>query len=181
MVARGTAAKTVGNVLRVPIAGKTGTTNQSRDAWFIGFTPNIVAGCYIGFDIPKPMGHGAYGGSLCGPVFSEFMKVALKRFPTIKYDVPPGTVFVKIDRYSGVRLPDDATGDNVVTELFREGEEPGYGAYGEFIDGGFTMGRDLLFFNQGEADTYDTIELNGEQIIVGPKPSFGSLSSGGQY
>ncbi len=181
VVARGTAAKTVGNVLRVPIAGKTGTTNQSRDAWFIGFTPNIVAGCYIGFDIPKPMGHGAYGGSLCGPVFSEFMKVALKTFPTIKYDVPPGTVFVKIDRYSGVRLPDDATGDNVVTELFREGEEPGYGAYGEFIDGGFTMGRDLLFFNQGEADAYDTIELNGEQIIVGPKPSFGSLSSGGQY
>lgn len=181
VVGRGTAAKTVGNVLRVPVAGKTGTTNESRDAWFIGFTPKIVAGCYIGFDIPKPMGRGAYGGALCGPVFSDFMKVALESFPTIKYDVPPGTVFVKIDRFSGVRLSDDATGDYVVTELFREGEEPGYGAYGEFIDGGFTMGRDLLFFNQGEGEAFQTIELNGEQIIVPPKPSFGSLSSGGQY
>ncbi len=181
VVARGTASRTVGAVLGVPIAGKTGTTNNAIDAWFIGFTPNIVAGCYIGYDTPTPMGRGAYGGTMCGPVFADFMKVALEYFPTVKFEAPPGSVFVKIDRYSGVRLPDDATGDNVVAELFREGEEPGYGAYGEFIDGGFTMGRDLLFFNQGESDTYDTIELNGEEIIVAPQPSFGGLSSGGLY
>jgi len=181
VVARGTAARTVGQVLQVPIAGKTGTTNQSIDAWFIGFTPKIVAGCYIGFDTPKPMGHGAYGGSLCGPVFSDFMKVALKDFPQTTFDVPPGSVFVKIDRFNGVRMPDDASGDSVVAELFRQGDEPGYGAYGEFIDGGFTMGRDLLFFNQGESDTYDTIQLNGDEIIVPPKPTYGGLSSGGLY
>ncbi len=181
VVARGTASRTVGAVLKAPVAGKTGTTNSAIDAWFIGFTPNIVAGCYIGFDTPKPMGRGAYGGSMCGPVFTEFMQVALEYFPTVKFEAPPGSVFVKIDRYSGVRLPDDASGDNVVSELFRQGEEPGYGAYGEFIDGGFTMGRDLLFFNQGESDTYDTIELNGEEIIVPPKPTYGGLSSGGLY
>ncbi len=178
---RGTAAKTVGSVLGVPIAGKTGTTNEAKDAWFIGFTPKIVAGCYIGYDTPIPMGRGAYGGDLCGPIFSDFMKVALEMFPTTRFDQPPGSVFVKMDRFSGVRLPDDATGDYVITELFREGEEPLYGAYGEYIDGGFTMGRDLLFFGRGEEETYDTIQLNGETIIVPANTTFGSISTGGQY
>jgi len=181
VVARGTAATTVGSVLGVPIAGKTGTTNESKDAWFIGFTPRIVAGCYIGFDNPKPMGRGAYGGALCGPVFSEFMKVALKTFPTTRQEQPPGSVIVKIDRYNGVRLPDDASGDNVVAELFRLGEEPGYGAYGEFVDGGFTMGRDLLFFGAGEGENFETIIIDGEQIIIPAAPTFGGLSSGGLY
>ncbi len=181
VVRNGTAASTVGAVLNVPIAGKTGTTNQAKDAWFIGFTPKIVAGCYIGFDTPKPMGRGAYGGTLCGPVFSEFMKVALEMFPTVDHEVPPGSVFVKIDRYTGVRLNDDEEGDYVVSELFRQGEEPGYGSYGEFIDGGFVMGRDLLFFNRGEGETYETVIIGGEQVIIPVKPTFGGLSSGGLY
>ena len=181
VVSNGTAASTVGAVLNVPIAGKTGTTNQSKDAWFVGFTPKIVAGCYIGFDIPKPMGRGAYGGTLCGPVFSEFMEVALEMFPTVDHDVPPGSVFVNIDRYTGVRLADDEEGDYVVSELFRQGEEPGYGSYGEFIDGGFVMGRDLLFFNRGEGETFETVIIGGEQVIIPVKPTFGGLSSGGLY
>ncbi|MEE9455009.1 MAG: penicillin-binding protein 1A [Paracoccaceae bacterium] len=179
VVARGTASRTVGSVLGVPIAGKTGTSNDSKDAWFIGFTPKIVAGCYIGYDSPKPMGRGAYGGTLCGPVFAEFMKVALEMFPTVNHEQPPGSVFVKIDRFSGVRLEDDASGDFVVTELFRQGEEPFYGGYGEFIDGGFTMGRDLLFFGRGEGESYETIVINGEQVIIPAMPSFDGLSSGG--
>ncbi len=73
VVARGTAAGTVGQ-LGLPISGKTGTTNEAKDAWFIGFTPRIAAGCYIGYDSPTPMGRGAYGGALCGPVFVDFMK-----------------------------------------------------------------------------------------------------------
>lgn len=181
VVSRGTAARTVGSVLQVPIAGKTGTTNDSKDAWFIGFTPQIVAGCYIGFDSPKPMGRGAYGGALCGPVFSEFMKVALEMFPNTRHEVPPGSVLVKMDRYSGVRLSDDASGDGVIAELFHEGQEPGFGAYGEFVDGGFTMGRDLLFFGSGEGENFQTIVIDGEQIIVPAAPTFGGLSSGGLY
>ncbi|MBL4874470.1 MAG: penicillin-binding protein 1A [Rhodobacteraceae bacterium] len=181
VVRNGTASRTVGSVLNVPMAGKTGTTNQTKDAWFIGFTPKIVAGCYIGFDTPKPMGRGAYGGSLCGPVFAEFMKVALETYPTTTYDVPPGSVFVKIDRYTGVRLNDDEEGDYVVSELFRKGEEPGYGSYGEFIDGGFVMGRDLLFFNRGEGETFETVIIGGEEVIIPIKPTFGGLSSGGLY
>ena len=181
VVSRGTAYSTVGSVLGVPIAGKTGTTNEAKDAWFIGFTPRIVAGCYIGFDSPKPMGRGAYGGTLCGPVFADFMKVALEMFPVTQHEQPPGSVFIKIDRFSGVRLDDNESGDYVVTELFRDGDEPGYGSYGEFIDGGFVMGRDLLFFGRGDTEAFETIVIDGEQIIIPAKPTFGGLSSGGLY
>jgi len=179
VVARGTAASTVGR-LGLPISGKTGTTNSAKDAWFIGFTPQIAAGCYIGYDQPTPMGRGAFGGSMCGPVFVEFMEAFLPRHGSFEYPQPGGTVFVKIDRFTGERLPDDATGDNVVSELFRAGEEPAYGAYGEFVDGGFTMGRDLLFFGRGEADS-QTVEVNGQQVILPPKSTFGGLSAGDEY
>ncbi len=179
VVARGTAAGTVGR-LGLPISGKTGTTNGAKDAWFIGFTPQIAAGCYIGFDTPTPMGRGAYGGSMCGPVFVEFMKAFLPRHGTFEYPQPGGTVFVKIDRYTGERLPDNETGENVVTELFRAGEEPAYGAYGDFVDGGFTMGRDLLFFGRGEADS-QTVEVGGETVILAPQATFGGLSAGDEY
>jgi len=124
VVARGTAAKTVGKVLGVPIAGKTGTTNEAKDVWFIGFTPEIVAGCYMGMDTPKPLGKGAGGGSMCGPVFAEFMKTALKDHGSYRFPRPANTTFVKIDRFSGARLEDNASGDTVITELFRTGEEP---------------------------------------------------------
>ena len=138
VVQRGTAASTVGR-LGVPISGKTGTTNEAKDAWFIGFTPQIAAGCYIGFDTPKPMGRGAYGGTLCGPVFTEFMEVALKDHGSFRRQQPPGTVFVKIDRYTGQRVPDDAGGDQIVAELFRNGEQPPVGGFGTYVDGGFAM------------------------------------------
>ncbi|MBL4807661.1 MAG: penicillin-binding protein, partial [Rhodobacteraceae bacterium] len=167
--------------LGVPTAGKTGTTNQAKDAWFIGFTPRIAAGCYIGYDTPTPMGRGAYGGSLCGPVFVEFMEALAETHGSYEYPQPGGTVFVKIDRYTGERLPDDASGEFVVTELFRAGEEPAYGAYGQFVDGGFTMGRDLLFFGRGEADIGESVIINGQETILPPRATFGGLSSGGLY
>ncbi|MCC6008453.1 MAG: PBP1A family penicillin-binding protein, partial [Rhodobacteraceae bacterium] len=72
VVQRGTASSTVR--VGVPIAGKTGTTNDARDVWFVGFSSNIVAGCYIGFDRPEPLGRGASGGGMCGPVFNRFMR-----------------------------------------------------------------------------------------------------------
>ncbi|MGF1500602.1 MAG: penicillin-binding protein 1A [Paracoccaceae bacterium] len=125
VVGYGTAARTVGD-LGFPVAGKTGTTNESRDAWFIGFSPNLVAGCYIGYDQPRPMGRGAYGGTLCGPVFKQFMKAAMEnRAPgRFRRDEAPGTIAVKIDRNTGERLPDDAEGPNVIVEIFEDGNEP---------------------------------------------------------
>ncbi|MBY8975768.1 penicillin-binding protein 1A [Rhodobacteraceae bacterium NNCM2] len=131
VVLRGTASRTVGD-LGFPLAGKTGTTNDSRDAWFVGFSPNMVAGCFIGYDQPQPMGRGAYGGTLCGPVFKEFMVEAMKtRTPgSFQGGNDQGLVMVKIDRDTGERLPDDATGSYVLTEYFTPGTEPPlYGSY----------------------------------------------------
>ncbi|MFP4275684.1 MAG: penicillin-binding protein 1A, partial [Paracoccaceae bacterium] len=135
VVERGTAARTVN--LPVPTAGKTGTTNDAKDVWFVGFTSNIVAGCYIGYDQPRPLGQGASGGGFCGPVFNEFMQEAVSKFGGGPFELPPGGRFIKIDRFTGARLADDATGANVVAEYFREGEEP---VFGITFDGGFAMG-----------------------------------------
>ena len=120
VVARGTARSSVGR-LGVPIAGKTGTTNEAKDVWFVGFTPEIVAGCYIGYDTPTPLGKGASGGAMCGPVFASFMEEALKDHGQFTFPRPSETVFVKIDRFTGARLEDGASGNDVVAELFRFG------------------------------------------------------------
>jgi len=184
VVERGTAAGLV--VLDAPVAGKTGTTNQSKDVWFVGFTPNIVAGCYMGMDLPAPLGRGAYGGSMCGPVFTDFMREALRVYGgTSKFKVPEDANFVKIDRFSGERLPDDASGQNVVAELFRIGEEPMFGAL-SVIDGGFAMGSNLPIFEQGENDEIeeDGLEVTtqlGVKKKIPKRATFGSLSSGGLY
>lgn len=177
VVERGTAA---GNVkLSVPVAGKTGTTNDARDVWFIGFTSNIVAGCYIGYDQPRSLGRGAYGSGMCGPVFTQFMKKATAKYGGGEFAVPPGGHFIKIDRFSGARLPDSASGPNVVAEYFRDGADP---MFGLAFDGGFAMGNDLDLFRPGEdEDVRELTTSGGGKAQVGDKASFGSMSSGGLY
>lgn len=176
VVERGTASKYV--KLPVPTAGKTGTTNDAKDVWFVGFTSNIVAGCYIGYDLPKSLGKGASGGGICGPVFQEFMQEAIKKFGGGDFEVPPGGVFIKIDRFTGDRLSDDATGDNVVAEYFREGEEP---VFGVTFDGGFAMGSNFELITPGSEQAREVVTSTGKKAVVGPKASFGTLSSGGLY
>ncbi|MCL4105235.1 UNVERIFIED_CONTAM: hypothetical protein GTU68_055366 [Idotea baltica] len=179
VVQRGTASSTVR--LPVPVAGKTGTTNDAKDVWFVGFTSNIVAGCYIGYDRPEPLGRGASGGGMCGPVFSDFMKEAIQVYGGGKFAVPPGGQFIKIDRFTGARLSDGASGESVVAEYFREGEEP---LFGITFDGGFAMGSNLSLFDYGETDTGETRQVTtstGKSVVVGPKATFGTLSSGGVY
>ena len=176
VVDRGTASRVVN--LPVPTAGKTGTTNESKDAWFIGFTSNIVAGCYIGYDRPRPMGRGAYGGTLCGPVFQSFMEKAIAKYGGGPFKVPPGGHFIKIDRFSGARLPDDAAGDYVVAEYFRDGVD---GFIDRVYDGGFAMGSDLPLFEEVTNGGRQVQTSTGETIIVGPKASQGDLQGGGLY
>jgi penicillin-binding protein 1A len=166
VVERGTAAGKVN--LGVPTAGKTGTTNDARDVWFVGFTSNIVAGCYIGFDRPRPLGKGASGGALCAPVFQSFMKSATALYGGGPFNVPPGGRFIKINRYTGERLADNASGEAVVAEYFREGEEP---VFGLAFDGGFAMGSNLPLFEP--ADTGEP------QTDIGR--NLGAISSGGLY
>ena len=176
VVDRGTAANYV--KLPVPTAGKTGTTNEAKDVWFVGFTSNIVAGCYIGYDRPEPLGSGASGGGMCGPVFNEFMLSAVEKFGGGPFRVPPGGVFINIDRNTGARLPDDASGDNVVAEYFREGEEP---IFGVTFDGGFAMGSNFELILPESDEVKTVTKSGGGTALVGPKATLGTLSSGGLY
>ena len=169
--------------LPVPVAGKTGTTNDAKDVWFVGYTSEVAAGCYMGFDQPRSLGEGAYGGTLCVPIFQEFMKEVVKVYGGTKFAVPPGGYFQKIDRFSGAKLPDSATGDNVISEYFREGEEVVFGL-DAMVDGGFTMGSNLPLFSAGEteAERVDTVTTSdGQTKAVPKKANFGTLSSGGLY
>lgn len=176
VVERGTAAKAID--LPVPVAGKTGTTNDAKDVWFTGFTSNLVAGCYIGFDNPEPLGRGAFGSSLCAPVFQEFMQEAIKTYGGGPFSVPSGGQFIKIDRFSGARLADDAEGGNVVAEYFREGEEP---LFGLAFDGGFAMGTEVPLFDEARASVRAVTNSAGNQAIIGDKATAGALGTGGLY
>lgn len=176
VVQRGTASRAVN--LPVPTAGKTGTTNDAKDVWFIGFTSNIVAGCYIGYDEPRSLGRGASGGGYCGPVFQSFMEKAVKKYGGGKFRIPPGGHFIKIDRFTGARLPDHAQGANVVAEYFRDGEEP---VFGISFDGGFAMGSNLPLFDEVPQGGREVTTSTGRKAVVGPKADFGTLSSGGLY
>ncbi len=176
VVERGTASKSVN--LGVPTAGKTGTTNDAKDVWFVGFTNRIVAGCYIGHDTPRSLGRGASGGGMCGPVFNQFMKKATQKYGASKFSVPEGCEFIKIDRFTGARLSDGASGDNVVNECFREGEEP---IFGVSFDGGFAMGSNLSLIRPDGQVAKQVTTSTGKKAVVGPRATFGTLSSGGLY
>nr|CAD6607126.1 penicillin-binding protein 1A [Rhizobium sp. Khangiran2] len=121
VVRRGTAAGKI-KIDDRPVAGKTGTTNDEKDAWFVGYTPNLVAGVYIGFDTPAPLGRGATGGSLAAPVFAEFMEEAVKRTPPEKFHVPEGMQFIPVNRTTGM-MAFEGEPDTIV-EAFKPGTGP---------------------------------------------------------
>ncbi len=120
VVQRGTATSL--KELGMPLAGKTGTSNDEKDAWFIGFTPDLVVGVFIGYDIPRPMGKGQTGGKVAAPVFGEFIKLALKGKPAVPFRVPPGIKLVRVSLKTGLRVQ-QAEKDAIV-EAFKPGEEP---------------------------------------------------------
>lgn len=170
--------------LPVPIAGKTGTTNDARDVWFTGFSSNIVASCYMGYDTPRSLGRHAWGGTLCVPVFNEFMKEAIKGFGGTRFKVPPGGNWARFNRYTGQHLPDDATGEFVQAEYLRPGQDmSGFGAL--VVDGGFAMGSDLPLFARGESDdsrgSATVTTSSGKTRVIPNKADFGSMSAGGLY
>jgi penicillin-binding protein 1A len=120
VVLRGTA--TVMRSLNRPIAGKTGTTNDYKDAWFIGFTPDIVVGVYVGFDKPTPLGRGQTGGHVAAPVVRDFLKAALADKPPVPFRVPPGIKLIRVDLKTGMRAGPNS--DRVILEAFKPGTAP---------------------------------------------------------
>ncbi|MEQ8451072.1 MAG: penicillin-binding protein 1A [Nitratireductor sp.] len=120
VVQRGTAV-TLSELGR-PIAGKTGTTNDEKDAWFVGFTPDIVVGVYMGYDQPRPMGKGSTGGGLAAPIFKEFMAEALKDMRPVDFQVPEGMKLIAINRKTGMNANQGEGG--VIMEAFKPGTGP---------------------------------------------------------
>ncbi|MBQ7409654.1 MAG: PBP1A family penicillin-binding protein [Alphaproteobacteria bacterium] len=104
------------------IAGKTGTTNQVKDVWFIGFSKNLIAGVYLGYDIPKPLGKGA-GSHMAARVFADFMNVALKNESNQPFPVPDGLTFMRVNRNSGISASLDPDGV-IINEAFKDGQKP---------------------------------------------------------
>jgi len=120
VVQRGT-AKSLRDTVNRPIGGKTGTTNKAQDAWFVGFTPDLVVGVYVGFDTPKPLGKGEYGGRAAAPIFKDFVNGALEGKPAQAFRVPKGVVFRNIDPVTGVLIErgDEEAGSIGYSEGFR--------------------------------------------------------------
>ncbi|MDI6026780.1 penicillin-binding protein 1A [Corticibacterium sp. UT-5YL-CI-8] len=120
VVLRGTATTLL--ELKRPIAGKTGTTNDEKDAWFIGYTPNMVVGLYIGYDQPRSLGKGTTGGGLSAPIFKEYMTDAMKGVPPVEFQVPEGMTVISINRKTGMRAGEGDGG--TIMEAFKPGTGP---------------------------------------------------------
>ena len=105
-----------------PVGGKTGTTNEFRDAWFVGFTPDLVVTAYIGFDRPKSLGRRETGGEVAAPVVRAFLDEVLRGRPAVPFRVPAGLRFVRIDRVSGT--PAGPQTAETIVEAFLSGTEP---------------------------------------------------------
>jgi penicillin-binding protein 1A len=134
VVQRGTAAKMAG--IGFPLAGKTGTTNESKDAWFAGFTPDLVCVVYVGFDDPKPLGSHETGASVAVPIFQEFISAAMKDKPAIPFRVPSGLRMVRVNPATEeLAQPGDK---NDIWEAFIPGTEPQEGQARPVLDGSVT-------------------------------------------
>ena len=127
VIQRGTgiAIKEVGKHL----AGKTGTTNDAKDLWFIGYSPNLAFGVFMGYDEPRSLGGSAQAALYTAPIFRDFMNMALKDTPDTPFRIPPGIKLISVDVHSGMR----ATGPSTIMEAFKPGTGPPdtYGGWGE--------------------------------------------------
>ena len=139
VVQRGTGRKI--RSVGVPLAGKTGTTNDWVDGWFVGFSPDLAVGVFVGFDQPRTMGRNEEGSAVSVPIFRDFMKATIGDQPAVPFRVPPGIRLVRINAQTG--LPAEAGTKNVIYEAFLPGTEP----FGEqlVLDGakGFVKGTKI--------------------------------------
>lgn len=140
--------------LNRPLAGKTGTTNESKDAWFIGFSPDLVVGVFVGFDDPRSLGKKETGSSAAVPIFKDFMAQALEDEPLLPFRVPPGIRNVQINAENGALASFDTK--KTIWESFVTGSEPTDDVY--ILDGnGISIMRSYLPEEQfGDEGIYDS-------------------------
>jgi membrane carboxypeptidase/penicillin-binding protein len=122
VLAYGTARSLLSFSRQRPAAGKTGTTDEYRDAWFVGYTPQLIVGIWAGCDKPTPMGRGFVGGAVCAPIWDRFMRAALADKPALDFPVPESVVTAEIDPVTG-QLACPAC-PQTSTEVYIAGTEP---------------------------------------------------------
>lgn len=147
---RGTGARL--NGLHRHVAGKTGTTNETKDAWFVGFSPDLVAGVYVGFDEPESLGRAETGAQAALPIFYDFMEEALKDVPNTSFRIPAGIKLVRVNPQTG--KPSSPSDRTVIIEALKP---------------------DFEFYNR------QRVIGNGDSDVVGPEQDNGSLQMGGEY
>ena len=162
-----------------PLAGKTGTTNESRDTWFMGFSPNLVAGVYVGFDTPRPLGPRETGSSVALPVFKSFMEKALDGVPITPFRIPPGIRLVWVDRANGERTSPGAEG--AVLEAFLPGTEPGSGYRPPVAAAPVAGGAGDGSASGGAAGEGGAAQGEGAAVERPKPPSVDNIGSGGLY
>ncbi|WP_199228327.1 penicillin-binding protein 1A [Caulobacter sp. D4A] len=156
VVLRGTAAGKI-PVKDRDVAGKTGTTNDEKDAWFVGFTPNLVAGLYVGFDTPAPLGRAGTGSGLAAPIFGEFLAQAAKLTPAEKFHVPEGMQLVAVNRKTGMGAMEGQP--DTIVEAFKPGTGPA--DVFQVIGDGEYMTQDQIFTNSPQAQQAVTSGMPG--------------------
>src|SRR5450755_1482665 len=107
-----------------PIAGKTGTTNDAKDLWFVGFSPDLVVGLYVGYDKPRSLGSTAQAGHTAAPIARDFMKLALADKPATPFRVPAGIRLIRVDAKTGARAGPAGDGKETILEAFKPGTAP---------------------------------------------------------
>jgi penicillin-binding protein 1A len=181
VVQRGTAAYAVGSHLKMPLAGKTGTTNDANDTWFVGFTPDLVVGVYVGFDTPRTLGPREQGADTAAPLFTEFMTDALNGKPAVDFRIPPGVRLVRVNPTTGQMA--DGSDRNTIWEAFKPGSEPNPGD--QVVDGGNLDANSI-----GDVDATDAAPAQPQAMVddqpllhVGqpqaPAAAYGATAGGG--
>jgi penicillin-binding protein 1A len=146
VIQRGTGAAI--RVLNRPLAGKTGTSSDFRDAWFIGFSPDLALGVFVGKDNFQTLGNGEQGALAAAPIFRDFMKEALAYVPPTPFRIPQGIVEVPINPVSGAEVSQDTPGS--ILEAFKTGTEPGAGYVAADVDDpGVPASADTVVGGQG--------------------------------
>lgn len=142
------------SVIGKPLAGKTGTTNDSNDTWFLGFSPDLVAGVFVGFDQPHTLGRRETGATVAAPAFRDFMQAALADQPATPFRIPPGIELVRINPTTGaLARPDEK---NAILEAYKPGTEPGMSSSGVVVSGDVPSGG--LGVDTSDPDGADAVQ-----------------------
>jgi len=183
VVERGTARYALAGIGR-PMAGKTGTSNDSKDTWFVGFSPDLVCAVFVGFDEPFEMGEHETGAVAAAPIFKAFMMEALKDKPPVPFRVPPGIRLVRIDARTG--RPAQPGDSNVIYEAYKPGTVPDGGQEETVLDNGMVTEPDGTATGPAipSADSEETpvAALPGQPQAKQPqKPQTPQPEAGGLY